>query len=576
MANVTISVVSMKPEPLTQEQAEKRIEEIKHRVFKNLEDSMAEVAQREARRRAAWMAEEEERRLRMKAEVTVKKADGVREHSEELKQQAQEELLHVVNYAKAIALEEEARTEREMEILKDEVSRDIVREVSRTEVLIAEAKERQRRIHEGNNEMLSDLHEKVQQEFMSHVSRLEARKQEEVERQRRVALDKKKEAIQDFGLKVQRNLDYLKAIIAEEGERNRRIAEEIGNPFEEEIVREITRRETWLEEEKERARRILESDQSEIETAVERIFAHDRVIQMEEEERDRRIREDAERRSQAHEAKVHPGSAEPSKQKDITEFPSEVQEEFMSYVSRLMSHKAEDKERERRLKTMGMEDEIRSEANRFLTWALEERERRRRIYEEMLLDYQELLERKVLREQVVVLEEQERERRIRIGKTHKLVHEHEGQAGSHPTKKDAQELATEQQNEKVKEEFMSVVDRKLARASEEEERARRLAEEKLLQWRDEERAKIESSLSRIATRRVEEIERERRIREDLEKEFKEKLDSEMDRRKAIALEEEERLRRMVEGKLKLTDADEQKKKELLAQVVAHANETAAR
>jgi len=164
----------------------------------------------------------------------------------------------------------------------------------------------------------------------------------------------------------------------------------------------------------------------------------------------------------------------------------------------------------------------------------------------------------------------------RIGKTHKLVHEHEGQAGSHPTKTDAQELATEQQNEKVKEEFMSVVDRKLARAAEEEERARRLAEEKLLQWRDEERAKIESSLSRIATRRVEEIERERRIREDLEKQFKEKLDSELDRRKAITLEEEERLRRMVEGKLKLTAEDEQKKKELLAQVVAHANETTAR
>lgn len=63
-------------------------------------------------------------------------------------------------------------------------------------------------------------------------------------------------------------MDYLKAIIAEEGERNRRIAEEIGNPFEEEIVREITRRETWLEEERERARRILETEQSEIENAV--------------------------------------------------------------------------------------------------------------------------------------------------------------------------------------------------------------------------------------------------------------------------------------------------------------------
>jgi len=576
MTDVTIVTVSVKPEPLTQEQAEKRIEQIKHRVFKNLEDSMTEVTQREARRRAAWMAEEEERRLRMKAEATVKKADGVRAHSEDLKQQAQEELLHVVNYAKAISLEEEARTEREMEILKDEVSRDIVREVSRTEVLIAEAKERQRRIHEGNNEMLSDLHEKIQQEFMSHVSRGETRKQEESERVRRIAMDKKKEAIQDFSSKVQRNLDYLKAIIAEEGERNRRITEELGNPFEEEIVREITRRETWLEEERERARRILESEQSEIESAVERIFAHERVLQMEEEERDRRIKEEAQRRAAQHEAKVHPESAQPWKSKEMTEFPAEVQEEFMSYVSRLMSHKAEDKERDRRIATIAMEDEIRSEANRFLTWALEERERRRRIYEEMLLDYQELLERRVIRQQVIAQEEQERKRRIRMGKTHKLVHEHEGQEESHPTKKDAQELAVEQQNEKVKQEFMSVVDRKLAREAEEEERARRIQEEKLLQWRDEERAKIESSLSRIGTRRIEEIERERRIREDLEQQFKEKLDSEMDRRKAIALEEEERLRRTMGGKLKLTADEEQKKRTLLAQVVAHANEPIAR
>lgn len=164
----------------------------------------------------------------------------------------------------------------------------------------------------------------------------------------------------------------------------------------------------------------------------------------------------------------------------------------------------------------------------------------------------------------------------RTEKTHKLVHEHEGQTDSHPTKKDAQEIAAEQLNEKVKQEFMSVMDRKLARAAEEEERSRRIAEEKLLQWRDEERAKIESSLSRIATRRVEEMERERRIREDLEKEFKDKLDSELDRRKAIALEEEERLRRMLKGKLKLTDTEEQKKKSLLAEVVAHANEATAR
>jgi len=91
---------------------------------------------------------------------------------------------------------------------------------------------------------------------------------------------------------------------------------------------------------------------------------------MEEEERERRIREDVERKSQAHEAKVHPDSAQPSKQKDITEFPSEVQEEFMSYVSRLMSHKAEDKERERRLKTIEMEDEIRSEVFQYQWFSL--------------------------------------------------------------------------------------------------------------------------------------------------------------------------------------------------------------
>lgn len=170
------------------------IERIEKRVFHRLEGAMNESSKKEAARRAAWMAEEQERRLRMKTEALQSSSgqqDPVRKEAEEHKVKTQEELLHVVNYAKALRLEEDARMEKTMEAAKDAVGQEIVREIARTEVLIAEAKERQRRMAEGSTDpLLSDLHEKVQEEFMSQVSRKESSKLEEAERQRRIQADK--------------------------------------------------------------------------------------------------------------------------------------------------------------------------------------------------------------------------------------------------------------------------------------------------------------------------------------------------------------------------------------------------
>jgi hypothetical protein len=168
------------------------IDRIEKRVFRRLEDAMSESSKKEAARRACWIAEEQERRLRMKNETTSgQKSDPVRQEAEEQKVKAQEELLHVINYAKAIRLEEDARLEKTMEACKEKVGQEIIREITRTEVLIAEARERQRRMKEGvSDPVLSDLHEKIQSEFMSQVSKKETAKLEEEERKRRIREDK--------------------------------------------------------------------------------------------------------------------------------------------------------------------------------------------------------------------------------------------------------------------------------------------------------------------------------------------------------------------------------------------------
>lgn len=185
-------------------------EEVKNRIYKQLETSLEEASAKEARRRAAWQAEEEERRRRIRAEAS-ESSDAVHKKTEELKEKTQQELMHIVNYASAVAQEEHARNERELTILHDEVANDVVREVSRAEVLMAEAQERRRRMTEGSvDPLLSDLHEKVQQEFMSHVSRKEVSKLEEEERSRRMTEDQKVEERQDFQNKIERNFNYLK------------------------------------------------------------------------------------------------------------------------------------------------------------------------------------------------------------------------------------------------------------------------------------------------------------------------------------------------------------------------------
>lgn len=543
------------------------MERLEKVVFKKLDEAMKESAKREAARRAAWMAEEQERRLRMRAEAERIKGtrDPVRQEAENKKFETQEELLHIVNHAKSLNLEEQARFEQEMTVCQDILSESVIREITKTEVLIAEAKERTRRMQEdgGYDPLLSDVHEKIQEEFMSKVSMKQTKALEEQERERRVKQDKKVEAVQDFETRVERNINYLKTIVAEEAERNRRVLEEMGfgtidNPISEEIVREVTRRETWLLEERERARRMLEGEGLEIANEVERFLNHQTVISLEERERERRIALEKALKKEAHEKKVH-GDTTPLNPGEITEFPSEVQEEFMSAVSRITSRKAEEKEKARRIAVEEITEEIQSEANLFLTWALEERERRRRIFEDIAQDFEDLLQREALKEEVIALEEQERERRIRMEKTHK-----------HP---DSKEQNLDDLKEEVKHEFIALVDRKVTAEAEEAERKRRIAEEKILQWRDEEKEKIASKLSRVATRRLEEIERDRRIHAELDAKFKANLDSELDRRKCVTLEEEERLRRVMEGKLKLAPEKEQARKSLLADVVHHHVDT---
>jgi len=546
------------------------IDRIEKRVFSRLEDAMKESSKKEAARRAAWMAEEQERRLRMKNEAiqgASGQSDPIKQEAQEQKTKTQEELLHIVNYAKTLRLEEDARLEKQMEVCKEDVGQEIVREISRTEVLIAEARERQRRMQEGiSDPLLSDLHEKIQEEFMSQVSRKTTAKLEEQERSRRVLIDKKIEAAQDFEAEVESNLNYLKTIIAEECERDRRMMEELGygtpnNPVSEEIVREVTRRQTWMMEERERARRILEGEASDVENEMERLFNHEVVIKLEEEERRRRMQLEKEMKSQAHEKMVHPTTSEGEKKKiEITEFPTPVQEEFMSAVSRIASRKAEEKERTRRLVLDAVTEDIRSQANLFLTWSLEERERRRRIFEEVAMDFEELLERQTLKQQVLEMEEKERERRIRMEKTHQ----------NHP------ESHQEDLSEEMRHEFMSKMGRKCVAEQEEEERQRRIAEEKVLRWREEERLKLASQLSRIATRRLEEGERERRVHESLETKFQEDIERELNRRRVIALEEEERLRRVMEEKEKgkgmvVSEKTQSLQKEILA-TVAHQKE----
>lgn len=212
-------------EPRTQKAAER----IEKRVFAKLDEAIKEASKKEAARRAVWLLEEQERRRRMREEaigVAGAKKDPVHDEAEEQKFKAQEELLHVINYAKAVRLEEDARLEHQLEICKDQVGQDIIREITRTEVLIEEAKERKRRMEEpggGYDPLLSDLHDKVQEQFMSEVSRKESKKLEEAERRRRVYIDRKIEQAQDFETAVERNLSYLKTIIAEENERDRRI-----------------------------------------------------------------------------------------------------------------------------------------------------------------------------------------------------------------------------------------------------------------------------------------------------------------------------------------------------------------
>lgn len=545
-------------EPRTQKAAER----IEKRVFAKLDEAIKEASKKEAARRAVWLLEEQERRRRMREEaigVAGAKKDPVHDEAEEQKFKAQEELLHVINYAKAVRLEEDARLEHQLEICKDQVGQDIIREITRTEVLIEEAKERKRRMEEpggGYDPLLSDLHDKVQEQFMSEVSRKESKKLEEAERRRRVYIDRKIEQAQDFETAVERNLSYLKTIIAEENERDRRIMEELGygtsnNPIAEEIVREVTRRQTWVLEERERARRMFEGDASEIENEMERLFAHEIVLKLEEEERKRRMDLDVAMQKEAHEKKV---TGEAFKPKEITEFPAEIQEEFMSAVSRIASRKAEEKERNRRIVAEEVSDEIRSEANLFLTWALEERERRRRIFEEACTDFEELLQRQTVKEEVLAMEEKERERRIRQEKTHKNP--------------DAQQKHQEELNEEVRQQMVSQVNRKQAHEVEEEERKRRIAEEKLNEWRAEERQRLASKLSRLASRKLEEEERERRIHADLQAKFQETIESELDRRRCIALEEEERIRRVMEGKKALNPKEEAARHDLLAEVLS--------
>jgi len=180
------------------------------------------------------------------------------------------------------------------------------------------------------------------------------------------------------------------------------------NPISEEIVREITRRQTWMMEERERARRMLEGEGNDIENEIDRLFAHEIVLKLEEKERKRRMELEEKMKIEACEKRALGESYECKA--EITEFPSEIQEEFMSAVSRISSRKAEDKERNRRLVVEQVTEDIRSQANLFLTWALEERERRRRIFEEVAMDFEEVLERQTLKQQVVEMEEREREK----------------------------------------------------------------------------------------------------------------------------------------------------------------------
>lgn len=166
----------------------------------------------------------------------------------------------------------------------------------------------------------------------------------------------------------------------------------------------------------------------------------------------------------------------------------------------------------------------------------------------------ESLQRELHRQEVIMLEEKERERRMRAEKTHSEDKVHFSDA-----------------KEAVQRELVSKFDLVQVREAEEKERQRREWQERVANAKQDVDDQFESKANLLITKNLEEKERERRISEELHRKLQEAIDREMERRKTWLAEEEERQRRMKEGTHDKTVAE----KALLKDIVEVVNQKVA-
>jgi len=260
-------------------------------------------------------------------------------------------------------------------------------------------------------------------------------------------------------------------------------------------------------------RRIVEDDAKNFAQTMLNQLQHFEVIALEEEERERRIKEDSEQ------IKNHSVALD-----------SDIQQEFMDRVHKKEVIQMEEEERNRRIEEGELCSAIESEIDRRVTWVLEEKERSRRILENTMIDFFEEMHRKIMKQQVFELEENERQRRIRAEKTHS---------------NDSIQLSD--QKDAIQREITSAANLKFTKQQEENERQIRIFREKEKEIQEQQNQKFESQLDLILVKRLEEKERNRRVSIDLNAQFESSLQSELARRKIFAQEEEERKQRILEG-----------------------------
>ncbi len=303
----------------------------------------------------------------------------------------------------------------------------------------------------------------------------------------------------------------------------------------EEVKREILRRQTWIAEENERynasghhlqlkrRRRIMEDLAEDFQQDVLREIQRREALFLE--ERARQESQEIENRRA-----VAP-TEEDIQQNELHEL---VQLQFMAKVHRKEVAIQEEKERNIRLLENELSERYQSEMDRRYTFLLEERERVRRVIQDLAIEYQEQASREARKFEVIQLEEAERERRIRQEKTKSKEYTENFSDGKFA----------------VQEQLLSSFDRIKVAYLEEAERMNRLQQEQQERKIEEGAQQMESKLDRIIAREMEEKERQRRLSEDLKQQFNMAMESEMARRKSFLLEEEERQRRMLEDKNK--------------------------